>query len=108
MDNEYSPKRETTDILYGSSTYFNMVNNYPDIGRYLSLGKKVSFCIADQCFNIGESGISNTTVVVPATMIPGTREEKGVLSQTIIIVGSLLVISVGVLFWGRAGEKKSG
>ncbi|RLI93226.1 MAG: hypothetical protein DRO89_00575 [Candidatus Altiarchaeales archaeon] len=104
-DNSYSSDMKTTDIVYGSETYFQMLRDYPEIGKYLSLGKKVKFCLGDECFNIGEHGVTTSTVTIPTTTtIPKGEEEPDVLSQTLLIVGSIVIICAGILIWSRIRE----
>ncbi len=104
-DNSYSSEMKTTDISYGSDTYFQMLKDYPEVGKYLSLGKKVKFCLGDECFNIGEEGITTSTVTIPSTTTTTTistgEEKPAVLSQTMIIVGSIVIICAGLLIWSR-------
>jgi Ca-activated chloride channel family protein len=102
-DNSYSSEMKTTDIVYGSDSYFQMVGDYPEVGRYLSLGKKVNFCLGDECFSIGEEGATTSTVTIPTTTttIPAGGGEPSVLSQTMIIVGSIVIICAGLLIWSR-------
>ena len=110
LDNDYSKEKETTDIKYGSDTYFKLLQDYPEVGKYLSLGKKVKFCYADKCFNIGEEGESTTVITIPTITIPKTitttipttpGEKPDVLRDTLLIMGIILIISLGILIWSR-------
>lgn len=105
-DNSYSSEMKTTDIVYGSETYFQMLKDYPEIGKYLSLGKKVKFCLGNECFNIGEHGATTSTVTIPSTTttIQEGEEKPDVLSQTLLIVGSIVIICAGILIWSRIRE----
>jgi hypothetical protein len=90
-------------MVYGSDTYFKMTRDYPEVGRYLSLGKKVRFCLGGECYNIGEEGVTTSTVTISTvkTTVPETEEEQDVLPQTLIIVSSIVIICAVVLFWSR-------
>ncbi|MBN2014592.1 MAG: VWA domain-containing protein [Candidatus Altiarchaeota archaeon] len=113
VDNEYSPEMDTENVAYGSESYFQMVRDYPQVGRYLSLGKEVKLCIGGKCFDIGEEGSTTSTIVIPTTASTSTStlsggEKPSILSQTVIIVASVVIISAGVLLWSRMGERSGG
>jgi Ca-activated chloride channel family protein len=94
VDNDFSSGMKATDVVYGSNSYFSMLKDRPDIGKYLSLGSKVKFCLGGACFNIGEDGAENVSVSVPpttqhvaagaGTSIPPTTEPPVARSGTTI------------------------
>ena len=53
-DSEYEPEMKVTKITYGSDEYFKLLSKNPELGKYLSLGKKVIICHKDKCYKIEE------------------------------------------------------
>lgn len=104
-DNDYAPGMKSTDIAYGSDAYFQMLKDYPEVGGYFSLGRRVKFCAGGECFNIGEQGVTSSTITMPAsTNSSGEREESSMLYQALLIVGSIIITCAGILLWGRIRE----
>lgn len=106
-DNSYTQQR-TTDIAYESDAYFKLVGNYPGVGKYLAVGKNVTFCVENKCFKIGETGKTDvtdkeiqipTTIkeitslrAVPTTLPPHSDEEAPI--GALLVVGLILVLIV--------------
>ena len=89
---------------YGSDEYFKLIAENPELGRYLAIGKNVKFCSGGQCFNVYEmGGIPTTTIYVTQTTTPGITPiaNNQTVIQTIAIVGLIILISVGILLFGR-------
>jgi len=107
IDNEYSPKKETIKIKYDSETYWNLVRENPEIGKYLSLGRNVRFCIRDKCYEIGEEGIEHgeieipTTVPYSTTISPRPPRDNTALINTTIMVAMVIVVCAVILIWNR-------
>lgn len=110
-DNDYS-REKAIQVRYGSDTYFKLLQDYPEVGKYLSLGTKVDFCYRDKCFSVGEEGDGSTVVTIPTTTTistvssttsttPVQGEKPGALLGTVVIIAVVLVISLGILLWSR-------
>ncbi len=100
IDNEYAESGQVTELNYGSDDYFRLLNENPEFGKYLSIGKNVKFCSGERCFSIGERGgmeISTSTTIFSSP----EAGDKRALVQAIAIVGLIILISFGVLLWGR-------
>ncbi len=110
-DNDWSEGGEVTEIKYGSEAYFSLLRQDPGLGRYLSLGTKVEFCVGSQCFSIGDVGEEDEVTVTVTTIestVPGETSTSipsggggGVLMQTVAILTVLLLIVGVFLFMGR-------
>jgi Ca-activated chloride channel family protein len=131
VDNDYSADKKTTDVVYGSDSYFSMLSGGSDVGKILSLGSAVRFCLGDECFNVGEEGAEDGSVNVPSTRSPSrTSTSQGassttepasstittlqepasqvpggnVLYSTFLVAGSIIFLSAAILFMGRRGK----
>ncbi|MEA3254416.1 MAG: VIT domain-containing protein [Candidatus Altiarchaeota archaeon] len=106
-DNDYSGEK-AVHVKYGSDTYFKLLQDYPEVGRYLSLGKRVNFCYRNNCFSVGEEGEGLTVITIPSTTstISSTsstiqKDKPDALLGTVLIIAIVLAISLGVLVWSR-------
>ncbi len=105
VDNDFSDE-SAVEITYGSDAYFKLLENNPQIGKYLSLGTEVKFCVGSECFSIGGSGESTeqggditlttvttvpgkTVTTVPGDTTPHTTVSGDTTSTTVPGVGDV-------------------
>lgn len=102
VDNEYADDAKAMDLNYGSDEYFKIIAKNPEFGKYLSLGKNVKFCSEGRCFSISEREVGKIPTTTIFSFPEGPEiENNGVLVQAIAIVGLIILISFGILLWGR-------
>ncbi len=127
VDNDYSKDKETTEVVYGSDAYYSMLDGGSDVGRILSLGQRVRFCLGEVCYDVGDEGARNGSVTVTSTRSssgtstsqagsstttqpPGSEitsppsQTRDVLYSTFLVAGSILFLSATILFLGRRGK----
>lgn len=56
VDSEYDGKIKTIKILKFSPAYFKILNTFPEIGKFMSLGDDVIFVLKDLAFQVGDEG----------------------------------------------------
>jgi Ca-activated chloride channel family protein len=117
VDNAYSEDFEVMKVKYGSDLYFNLLFQNSKVGKYFALGKNVRFCLDGTCYEIGDEGggtpqittttttlggstkVTTTTTTYPSITSP--QEPTDTLILTLVIIGLVLAISIGVIFVGR-------
>jgi Ca-activated chloride channel family protein len=114
VDNDYASGVESTEIEFGGEAYFQLARDFPEVGKFLSLGEKVRFCVGGGCFSIGEVGEEDSEVSVPTSMpdrgvstsVPGNvgSSAPSVFYQTVLIMASIIFVSAVVLYVGRRGN----
>jgi Ca-activated chloride channel family protein len=126
VDNDYSADKKALDVVYGSDSYFSMLDGGSEVGKILSLGPAVRFCLGGNCFNVGDKGAENETAIVTKTTehtlrgsgagTVSTTEPASsgttlpaagyppVLYSTFLVVGSIIFLSATILFLGRRGK----
>ena len=108
VDNDYSKNFELIKIRYDSEAYWNLLRANPQLGKYFALGKRVRFCLADKCYEIGEEGLAEGEIEIPTTTTLTEEtttifkeEKQDVLFKTMFIIGVILLICAGILIWNR-------
>ena len=56
VDSEYDGKIKTIKILKFSPAYFKILNTFPEVGKFMSLGDDVIFVLKDLAFQVGDEG----------------------------------------------------
>jgi Ca-activated chloride channel family protein len=52
VDSEYKEGIKTIKVKYGSEKYFNLLHNYPQLGRFFALGKQVIVKFKDKWYEV--------------------------------------------------------
>ena len=52
VDDKYKEEMKTEQIEYASDAYFDLIAKYPELSKYLSLGKQVLVCYKGKCYEI--------------------------------------------------------
>ena len=114
-DNDYSEKVQTEKIEYGSNEYFTLLSQNADLGKYLSLGKKVKFCIGEKCYEViddaedvyVEEETTSTTIagtsndVYTTTTIVQKTSGIDAFIFALFIVCIIVAISLGAIITSR-------
>jgi hypothetical protein len=56
VDNDLA-SQTVQNITYGSEEYFSLLATNTENGRFMSLGKNVTFCVDEQCYQIAEGEV---------------------------------------------------
>jgi Ca-activated chloride channel family protein len=63
-------KMRAEAVAFGSDRYFQLLTQYPEIGRYLALGDRVTVVLAGKAYAIGPEGGAAAAPAAPATPAP--------------------------------------
>ena len=75
QDTAFDATAQTAELVaFGGDRYFQLLTQYPEIGRFLALGDRVTVVLAGQAYTVGPEG--QTGAVGPETQPTGTDNQS--------------------------------